>query len=117
MFVVGSFVVLKLFEEILFVVIILVEIFDKVGVFKGVFNLVNGDGFGVGNFLSEYLKVRMMLFIGFGFIGLKIMEKVVKDFKKVFFELGGKLFYIVLDDVDVEEVVNVIMKKVVNNIG
>lgn len=114
---VGSLVVFKLFEEILFVVVILVEIFDKVGVFKGVFNFVNGDGVGVGNFLFEYFKVCMMLFIGSGFIGFKIMEKVVKDFKKVLLEFGGKLLYIVLDDVDIKEVVKVIIGKVVNNIG
>ena len=47
-FAAGSPVVLKPSEETPFAAIILAEIFDKVGVPKGVFNLVNGDGEGVG---------------------------------------------------------------------
>ncbi|MCZ2499894.1 aldehyde dehydrogenase family protein, partial [Xylophilus sp. Kf1] len=46
-FAAGSPVVLKPSEETPFAAIILAEIFDKVGVPKGVFNLVNGDGSGV----------------------------------------------------------------------
>lgn len=100
-FAAGSPVVLKPSEETPFAAIILAEIFDKVGVPKGVFNLVNGDGSGVGNPLSEHSKVRMMSFTGSGPTGSKIMEKAAKDFKKVSLELGGKSPYIVLDDVDV----------------
>ena len=48
---------------------------------KGVFNLVNGDGEGVGN-PFEHPKVRMMSFTGSGPTGSKIMEKAAKDFKK-----------------------------------
>lgn len=81
-FAAGSPVVLKPSEETPFAAIILAEIFDKVGVPKGVFNLVNGDGSGVGNPLSEHPKVRMMSFTGSGPTGSKIMEKAAKDFKK-----------------------------------
>lgn len=116
-FAAGSPVVLKPSEETPFAAIILAEIFDKAGVPKGVFNLVNGDGSGVGNPLSEHPKVRMMSFTGSGPTGSKIMEKAAKDFKKVSLELGGKSPYIVLDDVDVEEAANATTKKVVNNTG
>ena len=68
-------------EETPFAAAILAEIFDKVGVPKGVFNLVNGDGAGVGNPLSEHPKVRMMS-LGSGPTGSKIMEKAAKDFKR-----------------------------------
>lgn len=81
-FAAGSPVVLKPSEETPFAAVILAEIFDKVGVPKGVFNLVNGDGEGVGNPLSEHPKVRMMSFTGSGRTGSKIMEKASKDFKK-----------------------------------
>ena len=84
---------------------------------KGVFNLVNGDGEGVGNPLSEHPKVRMMSFTGSGPTGSKIMEKAAKDFKKVSLELGGKSPYIVLDDVDIEEAAKATTGKVVNNTG
>lgn len=116
-FAAGSPVVLKSSEETPFAAIILAEIFDKVGVPKGVFNLVNGDGEGVGNPLSEHPKVRMMSFTGSGPTGSKIMEKAAKDFKKVSLELGGKSPYIVLDDVDIQEAAKATTGKVVNNTG
>ena len=102
-FAAGSPVVLKPSELTPYAAIILAEIFDKAGVPKGVFNLVNGDGEGVGNPLSEHPDVRMMSFTGSGPTGSKIMEKASKDFKKVSLELGGKSPYIILDDADVEE--------------
>ena len=116
-FAAGSPVVLKPSEETPFAAAILAEIFDKVGVPKGVFNLVNGDGAGVGNPLSEHPKVRMMSFTGSGPTGSKIMEKAAKDFKKVSLELGGKSPYIVLDDVDIKEAAKATTGKVVNNTG
>ena len=70
-FAAGSPVVLKPSEETPYAAIILAKIFDKVGVPKGVFNLVNGDGEGVGNPLSEHPKVRMMSFTGSGGTGSK----------------------------------------------
>ena len=116
-FAAGSTVVLKPSEETPFAAIILAEIFDEVGVPKGVFNLVNGDGEGVGNPLSDHPKVRMMSFTGSGPTGSKIMEKAATDFKKVSLELGGKSPYIVLDDVDIEEAAKATTGKVVNNTG
>lgn len=116
-FAAGSPVVLKPSEETPFAAVILAEIFDKVGVPKGVFNLVNGDGAGVGNPLSEHPKIRMMSFTGSGPTGSKIMEKAATDFKKVSLELGGKSPYIVLDDVDIKEAAKATTGKVVNNTG
>ncbi|WP_145115798.1 aldehyde dehydrogenase family protein [Staphylococcus argensis] len=116
-FAAGSPVVLKPSEETPYAAIILAEIFDKVGVPKGMFNLVNGDGKGVGNPLSEHPKVRMMSFTGSGGTGSKIMEKASKDFKKVSLELGGKSPYIILDDADIEEAAKAATMKVVNNTG
>ena len=116
-FAAGSTVVLKPSEETPFAAIILAEIFDKVGVPKGVFNLVNGDGSGVGNPLSEHPSVRMMSFTGSGPTGAKIMEKAAKDFKKVSIELGGKSPYIILDDVNIQEAARAAVMKVVNNTG
>ncbi|MGZ1764089.1 aldehyde dehydrogenase family protein [Staphylococcus argenteus] len=116
-FAAGSPVVLKPSEETPFAAVILAEIFNKVGVPKGVFNLVNGDGAGVGNPLSEHPKVRMMSFTGSGPTGSKIMEKAATDFKKVSLELGGKSPYIVLEDVDIKEAAKATTGKVVNNTG
>ncbi|WP_210124248.1 MULTISPECIES: aldehyde dehydrogenase family protein [unclassified Staphylococcus] len=116
-FAAGSPVVLKPSEETPFAAIILAEIFDKVGVPKGVFNLVNGDGQGVGNPLSEHPKVRMMSFTGSGPTGASIMKKAAEDFKKVSLELGGKSPYIILDDADIDGAASAATGKVVNNTG
>lgn len=113
----GSPVVLKPSEETPFAAIILAEIFDAAEVPKGVFNLVNGDGEGVGTPLSGHPKVRMMSFTGSGATGTKIMEKASQDFKRVALELGGKSPYIILDDVDIEEAARSAVWKVVNNTG
>lgn len=116
-FAAGSPVILKPSEMTPFAAIILAEIFDKVGVPKGVFNLVNGDGEGVGNPLSENPKVRMMSFTGSGPTGSKIMKKAADDFKKVSLELGGKSPYIILDDSDIEGAAEAAVGKVYNNTG
>src|SRR5699024_7276576 len=113
----GSTVVLKPSEETPFAAIILAEIFDKVGVPQGVFNLVNGDGMGVGNPLSEHPLVRMVSFTGSGNTGSKIMEKASADFKKVSLELGGKSPFIILDDADLEAAADAAVHKVVDNSG
>ncbi|MBW0769797.1 aldehyde dehydrogenase family protein [Mammaliicoccus lentus] len=116
-FAAGSTVVLKPSEETPFAAIILAEIFEKAGVPKGVFNLVNGDGEGVGNPLSEHPDVRMMSFTGSGPTGRKIMEKAAQDFKKVSLELGGKSPLVILDDVDVEKAAKGAVAKFVLNTG
>ena len=79
--------VLKPSEETPFAAVILAEIFEKAGLPKGVFNLVNGDGQGVGRPLSAHPKVRMMSFTGSGPTGSSIMKEAAEDFKKVSLEL------------------------------
>ncbi|MDT3959247.1 aldehyde dehydrogenase family protein [Staphylococcus kloosii] len=116
-FAAGSPVVLKPSEETPFAAIILAEIFDEVGVPKGVFNLVNGDGEGVGNPISEHPSIRIVSFTGSGGTGSKIMEKAAKDFKKVSLELGGKSPYIILEDADIEDAAAAAVKKVIGNTG
>lgn len=113
----GSPVVLKPSEETPFAAIILAEIFEKAGVPKGVFNLVNGDGQSVGDPLSSHPDVRMMSFTGSGPTGRKIMENSAKDFKKVSLELGGKSPVVVLDDVNVEDAAKSAVNKFVQNSG
>ncbi|UXR73480.1 aldehyde dehydrogenase family protein [Staphylococcus sp. IVB6238] len=116
-FAAGSPVVLKPSEMTPFAAVILAEIFDEAGVPKGVFNLVNGDGEGVGTPLSQHPDVRMMSFTGSGGTGSKIMAEASKDFKKVSLELGGKSPFILLEDADLDEAVQAAVAKVVNNTG
>src|SRR5699024_2531512 len=102
-FAAGSTVVLKPSEETPITACILAEIFQAAGVPKGVFNLVNGDGEGVGVPLSEHPDVRMMSFTSSGPTDRSIMEKAAQDFKKVALELDCKSPLIALEAADIDE--------------
>ncbi len=76
------------------------EIMDEAGVPAGVFNLVNGDGPGVGAALSAHPDVDMMSFTGSTRAGKSVMKASPMGIKKVALELGGKSPNIMLDDAD-----------------
>ena len=82
--------------------IILAEILDEAGVPPGVFNLVNGDGLGVGKALSGHPDVDMMSFTGSTRAGISVSQEAATTIKRVSLELGGKSANILLDDVDLE---------------
>ncbi|MCC5999430.1 MAG: aldehyde dehydrogenase family protein [Pararhodobacter sp.] len=76
------------------------EILDEAGVPKGVFNLVNGDGPGVGTQLSGHPDVDMVSFTGSTRAGIAISKNAAETLKKVHLELGGKGANIVFADAD-----------------
>ncbi len=76
------------------------EILDEAGVPKGVFNLVNGDGAGVGTQLSGHPDVDMVSFTGSTRAGIAISKNAAETLKKVHLELGGKGANIVFADAD-----------------
>jgi aldehyde dehydrogenase (NAD+) len=80
--------------------IVWAEILDEAGVPKGVFNLVNGDGPGVGTQLSGHPDVDMVSFTGSGRAGKAISKNAADTFKRVHLELGGKGANIVFADAD-----------------
>lgn len=88
-FAAGSTVVLKPSELTPFAAIILAEIFQAVGLPKGVFNLVNGTGEVVGNGISSHPDIDFVSFTGSGPVGQKITENAAKNIKKVALELEG----------------------------
>ena len=79
---------------------ILAEVFDDAGVPKGVFNLVNGDGPGVGAALSAHPDVDMVSFTGSTRAGVLVAKAAADTVKRVTQELGGKSANIILDDAD-----------------
>jgi len=85
--------------------IVFAEILDEAGVPPGVFNLVNGDGPGVGSVLSAHPDVDMLSFTGSTRAGQSVMENAAKGIKKVALELGGKSPNIILDDADLKTAV------------
>ncbi len=76
------------------------EIVDAAGVPAGVFNLVNGDGLGVGTQLSTHKDVAMISFTGSARAGAAITKASADTFKRVCLELGGKGANLIFADAD-----------------
>ncbi|MGI9394958.1 MAG: aldehyde dehydrogenase family protein [Boseongicola sp.] len=76
------------------------EVVDAAGVPAGVFNLVNGDGAGVGTQLSVHPDVDMISFTGSTRAGIAISKNAADTLKRVSLELGGKGANIVFADAD-----------------
>lgn len=81
------------------------EIIDEAGVPAGVFNLVDGDGAGVGSAMSSHPEIDMVSFTGSARAGVSVAVAAAPTIKRVTQELGGKSAYIVLDDADFENAV------------
>ena len=74
------------------------EMIDEVGFPAGVFNLVNGDGNGVGTQISGHPDVDMISFTGSTRAGKLITKNAANTIKRVCLELGGKGGNIVFAD-------------------
>jgi aldehyde dehydrogenase (NAD+) len=96
----GCTMVLKPSEESPLNAIIFAEMIDEAGFPPGVFNLVNGDGVGVGTQLSGHKDIDMVSFTGSTRAGTAISKNAAETLKKVHLELGGKGANIVFADAD-----------------
>jgi aldehyde dehydrogenase (NAD+) len=96
---------------------IFAEILDAAGVPKGVFNLVNGDGPGVGSVLSSHPEVDFVSFTGSTRAGVEVAKGAAPTVKRVAQELGGKSPNIVLNDADIEKAVSSGVMQVMMNSG
>ncbi|HHB81937.1 MAG TPA: aldehyde dehydrogenase family protein [Devosia sp.] len=76
------------------------EIMDEAGFPPGVFNMLNGDGPGVGTQLSGHRDVDMISFTGSTRAGILISKNAADTIKRVALELGGKGANIIFDDAD-----------------
>jgi len=77
---------------------ILAEMIDEAGFPKGVFNLVNGDGAGVGTQISGHPDIDLISFTGSTRAGKLITKNAADTTKRVCLELGGKGGNIVFAD-------------------
>lgn len=94
----GCTMVLKPSEIAPFSAQIFTEILEAAGLPAGVFNLVHGDGIGVGVPLSSHPEVDMVSFTGSTRAGIEVARNAAATVKRVAQELGGKSPHIVLDD-------------------
>ena len=74
------------------------EMIDEAGFPAGVFNLVNGDGDGVGSQISGHSDIDMVSFTGSTRAGKLITKNAANTIKRVCLELGGKGGNIVFAD-------------------
>ena len=93
------------------------RVMHEAGVPAGVYNLVNGDGPGVGTALSKHPHVAMMSFTGSTRAGTLVAQNAAPTVKRVTQELGGKSPNIILDDADLEAAVTGGVMHMYNNTG
>ena len=78
--------------------ILFAEMIDEAGFPSGVFNLINGDGPGVGTDISGHPGIDMISFTGSTRAGRLISKNAADTIKRVCLELGGKGGNIVFAD-------------------
>ncbi|WP_419893374.1 aldehyde dehydrogenase [Oceanobacillus kimchii] len=93
------------------------KILDKVGLPKGVINIVTGSGSVVGEELSKNEKIGMISLTGSTEAGSRVMEKASKNITKVSLELGGKAPSIVMEDADIDLAVKSVLDSRIINTG
>ncbi|MEM6985095.1 MAG: aldehyde dehydrogenase family protein [Pseudomonadota bacterium] len=81
------------------------DLMHEAGFPAGVFNLVNGDGAGVGTQLSGHPDVDMISFTGSTRAGTAITRNAADSVKRVSLELGGKGANLIFADADDKAVV------------
>lgn len=96
--------------------ILFTEILHEAGVPAGTYNLVNGDGPGVGTTLSGHKDVDMVSFTGSTRAGSLITKNAADTVKRVSLELGGKGANIIFADADEKAVKHGVMR-CFNNTG
>ncbi|CUI01567.1 aldehyde dehydrogenase family protein [Leisingera aquaemixtae] len=96
----GCTMVLKPSEQSPLNAMVFAEMMDEAGFPAGVFNLVNGDGTGVGAQLTGHPDVDMVSFTGSTRAGIAISQNAAQTLKKVHLELGGKGANVIFEDAD-----------------
>ncbi|WP_170419915.1 aldehyde dehydrogenase family protein [Ruegeria arenilitoris] len=112
----GCTMVLKPSEQSPLNAMIFAEMMHDAGFPPGVFNLVNGDGVGVGSQLSGHPDVDMVSFTGSTRAGTAISKNAADTLKKVHLELGGKGANVIFADAD-EKAVKRGVLHMMNNTG
>jgi aldehyde dehydrogenase (NAD+) len=96
---------------------IIAEILDAAGVPAGVFNLVHGDGPGVGSAMSAHPGIDMMSFTGSTRAGILVARSAADSVKRVSQELGGKSPNIILEGAPLEQAMQVGVGTMFTNTG
>jgi lactaldehyde dehydrogenase / glycolaldehyde dehydrogenase len=90
---------------------------DKVGIPKGVFNVITGKGSVVGDELAASEKIDLVSLTGSVPAGVSVMKAAANNVTKVSLELGGKAPALVMEDADIDLAVKAIVESRVINSG
>jgi len=96
---------------------IFAEVMDSAGAPAGVFNLVHGDGPGVGAAMSAHPGIDMMSFTGSTRAGILVAKAAADTVKRVAQELGGKSANIILESAPLEKAVVAGVRTMFSNSG
>ena len=114
----GNTVVVKPSEETPRTAALLGEVMNKVGIPKGVYNVVNGFGPGsAGEFLTSHPDVNALTFTGETRTGEVIMKAAANGSRPVSMEMGGKNAAIVFADCDFDAAIEGTLRSAFVNCG
>ncbi len=86
------------------------QVYTEAGVPDGVFNVVQGTGSLVGQWLSEHPRIAKISFTGSVTTGKKVMASAAaSSLKEVTMELGGKSPLLILPDADIKLAADIAM--------
>ncbi|RWB94056.1 aldehyde dehydrogenase family protein [Mesorhizobium sp.] len=113
----GCTVVLKPSELSPLDALLFAESIEEAGFPAGVFNLVNGDGPGVGMGLAWHTDVDMISITGSTRAGIAVAQAAAPTVKRVGQELGGKSPNVILPDADLDRAVSLGVAAAFRNLG
>jgi len=113
----GCTMVLKPSEIAPLSALVFAECLHEAGVPSGVFNLVNGDGPGVGSAIASHPDIDMVSFTGSTRAGIAVAKGAAETVKRVAQELGGNSPNVILEDADLDKAVREGVTAVMLNSG
>ncbi len=113
----GNTVVAKPSEIAPYTAYMLGDVCNRVGLPKGVLNIINGRGSTVGNHIVSHKEIKAISFTGGTSTGKKIYENASSPLKKLSLEMGGKNPAIIFDDCDYELMINNLVRSCFLNQG
>ncbi|MDP2780650.1 aldehyde dehydrogenase family protein [Devosia sp.] len=100
----GNTVILKPAEFTSLTALLFAEICERVGMPKGVVNIVTGEG-GTGQAITAHAGIDKIAFTGSTEVGKAIRAVTAGSGKGLSLELGGKSPYIVFEDADIDSAI------------
>lgn len=114
----GNTLVLKSSEKAPLSSIVTAKLCQKIGLPKGVLNIITGFGRPTGEALAKHMDIRKIAFTGSAATGRAVKKAAAEsNLKKVTLELGGKSPLVIFEDADLEKAVPAAAFSILGNSG